>query len=471
MFHGCKPLKVRNLVTAAVTLLLTVVAQPVFAAAVTIAWNPADEADVAGYIVKYGTKPGEYAAQVNVGKVTSFKAEDLVVGQTYYFTVQAYAADGSTSAPASELPAVVIGASRGVASRLLSPRRGAKNVTSAQIFSWEQVANADAYAFSIGTRPGGRDVVDSGETKRTWWVADSLPAGARLFARVRTRVGERWSSTDLSFESASTARMVYPFESASDISASERFVWSAVTGAQGYRLLVGTTPGGSDLADSGETAATSFVLRDIHPGQTLYASLATRLADVWTTDAVTFTTSTSARFTRPMAGDGSDLGGGLAWTSILGADGYRVRLGTAPDTDDLLDSGETLANSIHTPALPAGQAVYARIATSYAGEWSERAITVSLAGAALITPAAETSGGSPVAATNHVFTWTSISNAEAYLLTVGTEAGAKDVLTSGEVQTTSFEAATLPAGRPLYVTLWTKANGIWNGTSTTVVAQ
>ncbi|MEO7276008.1 MAG: fibronectin type III domain-containing protein [Vicinamibacterales bacterium] len=457
-------MNVRNLSTAAVALVFALLAPPVFAASLTIAWNPAEES-VAGYIVKYGTRPGEYAAQVNVGKATTFKAEDLVVGQTYYFTVQAYAADGSTGAPATELPAVVIGASRGVASRLLSPQRGAEDVTSAQIFSWEQVAKAEAYDFSIGTEPGGRDVVDSGETKRTWWVADSLPAGAQLFARLRTRVGDRWTATDLSFESAPTARLIYPFDGADDISASEQFVWSAVTGAQGYRLLVGTTPGGRDLADTGATAATSFTLRNLQPGQTLYASVATRLGDVWTTDAVTFTTSTSARFTHPMAGDGSDLGGGLGWTSILGATAYRVRLGTSPDGDDLLDSGETLQTTISTPVLPAGQPVYARIATSYAGEWSERATTLSLAGAALVAPT-----DSSVVSTNHVFTWTSISNAEAYLLTVGTTPGAKDVLTSGEVQSPGFEAAALPAGR-LYVTVWTKANGLWNGTSTTVLVR
>ena len=157
-------MKVRSLITAAV-LMFACLAQPAFAASVTIAWNAAEE-NVAGYIVKYGTRPGEYAAQVNVGRSTTFKAEDLVVGQTYYFTVQAYAADGSTGAPATELPAVVIGASRGVASRLLSPQAGAEDVTSAQVFSWEQVAKAEAYDFSIGTVPGGRDVVDSGETKR-----------------------------------------------------------------------------------------------------------------------------------------------------------------------------------------------------------------------------------------------------------------------------------------------------------------
>ena len=78
---------------------------------------------------------------------------------------------------------------------------------------------------------------------------------------------------------------------------------------------------------------------------------------------------------------------------------------------------------------------------------------------------------SRAAAVAHVFTWTTITNAEAYLLTVGTEPGAKDVVDSGELQATSFEAAKLPAGRPLYVSVWTRANGVWNGTSSTVRVQ
>ena len=82
-------MRIRNLLaTTAAALAFALLAQPVFAASVTIAWNAAEES-VAGYIVKYGTKPGEYAAQVNVGRATTFKAEDLVVGQTYYVTVQA----------------------------------------------------------------------------------------------------------------------------------------------------------------------------------------------------------------------------------------------------------------------------------------------------------------------------------------------------------------------------------------------
>jgi hypothetical protein len=36
------------------------------------------------------------------------------------------------------------------------------------------------------------------------------------------------------------------------------------------------------------------------------------------------------------------------------------------------------------------------------------------------------------------------------------------------MQGTSYVARTLPAGQTLYVSLWTKANGVWNGTAATL---
>ena len=125
-----------------------------------------------------------------------------------------------------------------------------------------------------------------------------------------------WTSHDVTFVTAPTARLLYPVPGTSDVSASETVTWSGVTGAEAYRLRVGTTPGAQDIADSGETAATRFVVRDLAPAQTLYAEVATRRA-LWTVDAVTFTTATTARVTA--VSDGADLGQGLGWTTILGA--------------------------------------------------------------------------------------------------------------------------------------------------------
>ena len=75
---------------------------------------------------------------------------------------------------------------------------------------------------------------------------------------------------------------------------------------------------------------------------------------------MTVTTAIAARFTRPVAGDGADLGAGLAWTTILGADAYALRLGTAPGLGDLLDAADLRATAFETPALPAGQPIYAQ---------------------------------------------------------------------------------------------------------------
>jgi hypothetical protein len=443
----------------------------VFAAGVVIAWDPSDDSEVAGYIVKYGTQPRDYRTQVDVGRSTTFKADGLVAGQTYYFTVQAYSADGKQSAPATELPAVVVGRGQARAAQLTAPQDGQTGVTSAQAFTWEAQPQAQGYQLQIGTRPGASDVLDSGETARTWWTVEALPAGRTLYARLQTRVGNRWLASESRFVSADKAMMVYPYAGASDVSATETFVWSGVSEAQAYRVTVGTTPGGSDIADSGETRATRFEVTGVQPGQTLYAQVATQLRDTWAVDAVTFTTATAARFTRPAAEDGSDLGRGLAWTTIHGANSYYLRIGRTPDGQDLLDSGEVKQTELETPALPAGETIYAQISTNIRGQWEHRTATLMLAGAALVAPAADASGKVAVDAAGQRLTWTTISNAEAYRVYVGTTAGAQDLLDSGEQQETSAMVPHLPSGARVFVTVWTKAHGTWNGTASSFVTK
>jgi hypothetical protein len=172
-----------------------------------------------------------------------------------------------------------------------------------------------------------------------------------------------------------------------------------------------------------------------------------------------------------MAGDGSDLGQGIAWTTILGADSYLLNVGSAPGAKDLLDSGEVLRNDYQTPALPAGQQVYARIWTKYAGQWRNRETSVTLAGAALTSPFADATGAATVNQQGELFQWTTISNAEAYYLYVGTQPGGKDIVETGELHMTSYLVKNLPKNTRIYVSVWTKANGVWNGTSSTFVTR
>lgn len=74
---------------------------------VSLAWDPNPEAELAGYLLHYGTKPGVYPVTLDVGNVTNATIELPVPGQTYYVAVTAYGKDGSASQPSNEVSSQV----------------------------------------------------------------------------------------------------------------------------------------------------------------------------------------------------------------------------------------------------------------------------------------------------------------------------------------------------------------------------
>ena len=57
----------------------------------TLNWIPNTEPDLAGYIVYYGTTPGVYTANVNVGLFSTKLMTGLFpIQQWYYFSITAY---------------------------------------------------------------------------------------------------------------------------------------------------------------------------------------------------------------------------------------------------------------------------------------------------------------------------------------------------------------------------------------------
>jgi hypothetical protein len=62
----------------------------VAASALTLAWDPNTENDLAGYKVYYGVQSGNYDAIIDVGNVTQCTVTDLEPETRYYFAVTAY---------------------------------------------------------------------------------------------------------------------------------------------------------------------------------------------------------------------------------------------------------------------------------------------------------------------------------------------------------------------------------------------
>jgi hypothetical protein len=84
-------------------MLLTVTGFAAEAPTVTLAWDPNEEEDVAGYRLHYGFRSGHYLFSTDVGDVTTATLPLPLGGQTYYFTATAYNMNGLESAFSNEV--------------------------------------------------------------------------------------------------------------------------------------------------------------------------------------------------------------------------------------------------------------------------------------------------------------------------------------------------------------------------------
>ncbi len=70
---------------------------------VTLAWDPNNEPDLAGYIAYWGTSSRDYPYLTDVGNNTVHTITGLKDGRTYYFAITAYDSDYNESAYSIEL--------------------------------------------------------------------------------------------------------------------------------------------------------------------------------------------------------------------------------------------------------------------------------------------------------------------------------------------------------------------------------
>lgn len=92
---------------ALVLAFVALVAAPLAADSVTLAWDANSEPDLAGYRVYYGTRAGIYSNTIDVGNVTSVSVPSLQPGQRYYFAVVAYNTSGLSSPYSDEVDALI----------------------------------------------------------------------------------------------------------------------------------------------------------------------------------------------------------------------------------------------------------------------------------------------------------------------------------------------------------------------------
>jgi sugar lactone lactonase YvrE len=266
------------------------------------------------------------------------------------------------------------------------------------------------------------------------------------------------------------ATFVYPTNGQVGADGTQPFVWSPIPGAQAYDLVIGTTPRGSDLFNSGVLPASqsSISVPPLPFGQTLYATILTEISGAFSSfQGISFSVAPlGASFTYPKDGDTDvDTTKLFTWTKVQGAQGYFVAIGTTPNGSDVLNSGILPASqqSLDVGALPTGKTLYARVLTEANGVLSPAqgiTITAALGQAVFTYPL---NGQTAVDATRP-FTWSTVPHAEGYILAIGTTVFGTDILDSPAMPPTqsSLKVPTLVSGRTLYATLLTKVNGVFS---------
>ena len=86
-----------SIVSTLLLLLLTLFPGRLGASALTVAWDPNTEDDLAGYSVYYGIQSVNYDSVIDVGNAVQYTVSNLEPETQYYFSVTAYDTSGNES--------------------------------------------------------------------------------------------------------------------------------------------------------------------------------------------------------------------------------------------------------------------------------------------------------------------------------------------------------------------------------------
>jgi len=271
--------------------------------------------------------------------------------------------------------------------RLTYPIAGQTNVDTTQAFTWSTIAQAQGYILIAGTSESSSNLVNSGvlPPATASFAMPPMPAGVDLWATLITEINGSWTSYDaINFWAKSSGgTLIDPSgESAAANDPTLPFTWSTIASAQGYIVVVGTTPYGSNLANSGVLPATqtSYQPPILPAGEDLYATLVTKVNGSWDrSDLVDFLTRKPiAMFSFPVDGQQAVVTPNtFTWSTIAGAERYDLVIGTTAFGANLVNSGllAPTQSTFSVPQLPANKVLYATLLTEVAGTWHYEAVT------------------------------------------------------------------------------------------------
>lgn len=257
-----------------------------------------------------------------------------------------------------------------------APKDGDTGVPVDVTLKWTAVTGVTAYNITIGTSPGGSEIVSSTSTgQNTYYTPpQGLPENSTIYVTLSVFILSQGSTTcteyNFTTENVTTPPQctipVSPQNGAINVPISSAVRWAYSPTATGYRLYLGTSPTTWDVADGIkiEQGLQWTPNIDLLPEQTYYFRVIpyNGIGDAkenGNTACGLFEFTTGLEATLPACPivkfplDGATnvpLSPILSWENVAGADGYRISLGTSPQTNDILNRAD-LRGSTETGVL------------------------------------------------------------------------------------------------------------------------
>ena len=364
---------------------------------------------------------------------------------------------------------------------MISPVPGSTLGGTSANFTWTPGNGATQYLLYVGTTSGGAEVANV-NTSSTSAIVNGIPAnGATLYVSLISLINGAWQPQYYTYTQsgiAAPAQVTSPAPGTKLAGATATFQWSAGTGVTQYLLYVGTAFRANDVfVSSAPVGTTQLAVTGIPAGgANLYVTLYSLINGAWIPQDYTYTEAgTTAVATMSSPANGATLTGSsqtFTWAAGRGITQYLLYIGTTSGAGDVYSLnapvGTTSAAVSNIPT--SGATLYVTLYSKINGAWqTPRTYTYKEAGAPSAATIISPTPGDTLTGSTATFTWTPGGGVTQYLLYVGTTFANNDIYVGKFGQgTTSASVGNIPTyGGPLYVTLKSLINNVWQTRSYT----
>lgn len=313
----------------------------------TFTWTAA--AGATGYRLTIGTTAGgsDVLNNFDIGNALTYTHNiPLNYNTKYYYTVNSYSAT-SVSSGCTERNFIT----KTLCPSVTAPSANATGISITPTFTWSSNSDATGYRISVGSTAGGTDIlnnVDVGNVLTYTYNGIPLNYNTKYYYTVNAYNGAVASlgCTERNFTTITLCPPVSaPASGATGMSLTPTFSWSAVQGATGYRLTVGTTAGGSDILSNFDLGnITTYVYSNVPLNyNTKYYYTINAYSGATVSSACTDRSFITMALCPVVSFPASNATGvsqtpSINWSAVSGVSGYRLSVGTVAGGTDVINN-------------------------------------------------------------------------------------------------------------------------------------